>query len=76
MATLTGHVGRKSTHRARSFLFASLGAVTARLFDLDRIKFFENGIVSLNLPLVAQVVGGPGDRNHASASPRRVRANL
>ena len=30
----------------------------ARVFGLDAIKFFENGVVSLNLPLTAQAVGG------------------
>ena len=38
------------------------GAVTARLFGLDRITFFENGIVSLNLPPLAQVVGARATR--------------
>jgi hypothetical protein len=41
----------------RSFLFAALGAATARLFGKDRLCFFENGVVSLNLPPVGQVVG-------------------
>jgi Queuosine biosynthesis protein QueC len=36
--------------------------VTARLFGLDRIAFFENGVVSLNLPPVAQVVGARATR--------------
>ncbi|MBW7997805.1 MAG: hypothetical protein FVQ81_14785 [Candidatus Glassbacteria bacterium] len=55
-------LGKESTHRTRSFLFAALGAVTARLFNVDGIKFFENGVVSLNLPLVAQVVGARATR--------------
>lgn len=59
---VVGELGRESTHRTRSFLFAALGAVTARLFGLDRIKLFENGIVSLNLPLAAQVVGARATR--------------
>ena len=36
--------------------------MTARLFGLDRVEFFENGIVSLNLPMVAQVVGARATR--------------
>jgi hypothetical protein len=36
--------------------------VTARLFGLDRIAFFENGVVSLNLPPVAQVVDARATR--------------
>jgi hypothetical protein len=39
-----------------------LAAVTARLFGLDRIKFFENGVLSLNLPPLAQVVGTQATR--------------
>jgi hypothetical protein len=56
-ATLDKTLGTESTHRTRSFLYATLGCVTARLFNLDRIKFFENCVMSLNLPPVAQVVG-------------------
>jgi 7-cyano-7-deazaguanine synthase in queuosine biosynthesis len=61
-ACLDESLGRESTHRTRSFLFAALGTVTARLFGLDRIAFFENGVVSLNLPPVAQVVGARATR--------------
>ena len=59
---LAGGLGSEPTHRTRSFLFAALGAVTARLFDRDRISFFENGVVSLNLPPVAQIVGARATR--------------
>ena len=61
-ASLDESLSRESTHRTRSFLFAALGTVTARLFGLDRIAFFENGVVSLNLPPVAQVVGARATR--------------
>jgi hypothetical protein len=60
---LTDGVGRESTHRTRSFLFAALATVTARLFHLDRFHFCENGTVSLNLPPVAQVVGSRATRS-------------
>src|SRR5262249_32635630 len=53
---------KESTHRTRSFSYAALGCVTARLLNLDRIKFFENGVMSLNLPPVAQVVGARATR--------------
>ena len=36
--------------------------MTARLFRLDRITFFENGLVSLNLPPLAPVVGARATR--------------
>jgi hypothetical protein len=61
-AKLDGRLIRETTHRTRSFLFAALGAVTAQLFGRNRVCFFENGIVSLNLPLAAQVVGARATR--------------
>jgi 7-cyano-7-deazaguanine synthase in queuosine biosynthesis len=61
-ANLDANLGKEPTHRSRSFLFAALGAVTARLFDKTRICFFENGVVSLNLPPVGQVVGARATR--------------
>ena len=36
--------------------------MTARLFERDRICIFENGVVSMNLPPVAQVVGARATR--------------
>jgi 7-cyano-7-deazaguanine synthase in queuosine biosynthesis len=62
LVNLDERLGRESTHRTRSFLFAALGAATARLFGLDRLSFFENGVVSMNLPLLAQVVGARATR--------------
>jgi hypothetical protein len=61
-ATLAGDLSKEPTHRVRSFLFVALGAVTARLFDKNRLYFFENGVVSLNLPPVGQVVGARATR--------------
>ena len=55
-------LGREYTQRTRSFLYASLGAVIARIFDLWRIRFYENGVVSINLPISPQVVGGRATR--------------
>jgi hypothetical protein len=50
------------TQRTRSFLFATLGFVVARLFRKAEVAFFENGVVSLNLPLAAHVVGARATR--------------
>jgi len=50
-------LGHEFTLRFRSFLFASLATVVARMLGNNRIKFFENGVVSLNFPIAAQVVG-------------------
>ena len=54
---------REGTHRSRSFLFATIGMVVARAFELDRVDFYENGVVSLNLPPVEQVVGARATRS-------------
>lgn len=53
---------RETTQRTRSFLFAALGVTFARMSGLDRLRFFENGVVSLNLPPSAQVVGARASR--------------
>lgn len=55
-------LGKEYTQRTRSFLYASLAAVVARIFDLWRIRFYENGVVSINLPISPQVVGGRASR--------------
>jgi len=53
---------KECTQRSRSFLYASMGATIAQLLDLSRLRFYENGIISLNLPLSAQVVGARATR--------------
>lgn len=53
---------REYTQRTRSFLFACFGATVAKLLGLNRIRFYENGVVSLNLPICAQVVGSRATR--------------
>lgn len=50
------------TQRSRSFLFVSLAAVMAALVGRDKIRFFENGIVSFNLPISPAVVGARASR--------------
>lgn len=61
-ANVGPELARESTHRTRSFLFAALGAVTGRLFGKDHIRIYENGVVSLNLPLSPPVVGARATR--------------
>jgi Queuosine biosynthesis protein QueC len=51
------------TQRSRSFLYAALACVVARLFGRSRFRFFENGIVSINLPISEQVVGARATRS-------------
>ncbi len=55
-------VGGEYTQRTRSFLFAALGVMFARMIGLDRFRFYENGVVSLNLPPSPQVVGARASR--------------
>ncbi len=55
-------LGKEYTQRARSFLYASLGATVAMMLGLRKLCFYENGVVSLNLPVCAQVVGGRATR--------------
>ncbi|OGQ96503.1 MAG: hypothetical protein A2521_09470 [Deltaproteobacteria bacterium RIFOXYD12_FULL_57_12] len=55
-------LGREYTQRSRSFLYAALGATVAQIFKLRRIRFYENGVISFNLPLSAQVVGARATR--------------
>ncbi|MEJ8570762.1 7-cyano-7-deazaguanine synthase [Microbaculum marinum] len=45
-----------STQRSRTLLFSALGQAVAQAFGARRIRFFENGIVSHNLPLSPQIV--------------------
>lgn len=55
-------LGREYTQRSRSFLYAVLGSTVAQMFGLPRIRFYENGVVSFNLPVSAQVVGARATR--------------
>ncbi len=50
-------LGKEYTQRTRSFLYASLATVVARIFGLWKIQFYENGVVSINLPISPQVIG-------------------
>lgn len=52
-----GKIEKEFTLRSRSFLFAALAMVIGRMFGKARVRFFENGVVSLNLPILPQVVG-------------------
>ncbi len=50
------------TQRSRSFVFASVAAVVARQVGLGRIRFYENGCTSLNLPVSPELVGARASR--------------
>jgi 7-cyano-7-deazaguanine synthase in queuosine biosynthesis len=55
-------LGREHTQRTRSFLFVALGATVARMLGLGSVRFYENGVVSLNLPICEQLVGSRATR--------------
>lgn len=50
------------SQRTRSFLFACLGLVIARMSGKDSLTFYENGVVSINPPMAGDVVGGRATR--------------
>jgi 7-cyano-7-deazaguanine synthase in queuosine biosynthesis len=50
------------SQRTRSILFATLGLVIARMFGRSALSFFENGIVSFNLPIAEHVLGARASR--------------
>lgn len=55
-------LGREHTQRTRSFLFAALGAAVAHSLDAAGVRFFENGIVSLNWPVADEVLRARASR--------------
>ena len=55
-------LGQEPTQRTRSFLFASLGAVVGESLDSGGVRFFENGVVSLNLPVADEVLRSRASR--------------
>lgn len=54
--------GREPTQRTRSFLFAALGTLVAQSIEADGVRFFENGVVSLNLPLAQEALRSRASR--------------
>lgn len=55
-------LSKDNSQRSRTFLYASLATVVARIFNLSKIRFYENGIVSINLPICEQVIGARATR--------------
>lgn len=52
-----GKQARDTSQRSRTLLFAALGQAVAQSFGARKLSFYENGIVSQNLPISPQVVG-------------------
>lgn len=57
-----GKLNREYTQRTRSFLYATIAAAVAHMAGLSRVRFYENGVVSINLPIAEQVVGTKATR--------------
>ena len=57
IARRVGQEASDSSQRSRSFLFAALGQLVAKSFGAKRLSFYENGVISHNLPISKQVVG-------------------
>jgi 7-cyano-7-deazaguanine synthase in queuosine biosynthesis len=58
-----GSEAADTSQRSRAFLFACIGAAVAAELGISRILLGDNGIVSLNLPFNAQLVGALASRS-------------
>jgi len=56
----------EKSQRSRSFLFAAMGTVIAYMYDLRKVKFYENGTVTCHLPFDCQT---PQARRTRSTHP-------
>jgi len=57
-----GRFGYEPSQRTRSFLFSALGTVVAGLVGAGEVSFFENGVVTLNLPVADEVLRARASR--------------
>ena len=55
-------LGREPTQRTRSFLYSALGTVVAQSVRAGGVRFFEDGIVSLNLPVADEALRARASR--------------
>ena len=53
---------KEHTQRTRSFLYSALGAIVAESVKAGGVRFFENGVVSLNLPVADEVLRSRASR--------------
>jgi 7-cyano-7-deazaguanine synthase in queuosine biosynthesis len=56
-------LSRDFNQRTRSFLFLSLATVVASALGVSRVRAYENGVVSLNLPISPQLLGARASRS-------------
>ncbi len=55
-------LGREPTQRTRSFLFSALGTLVAQSVRANGLRFDENGVVSLNLPIAQEALRSRASR--------------
>lgn len=53
---------KERTQRSRSFLYAAMAGTVAHIIGHDKIRFYENGTTSFNLPISPQIVGARATR--------------
>ncbi len=71
-ARRVGQAASDSSQRSRSFLFAALGQLVAQSFGARHLSFYENGVISHNLPISPQVVGTMATRTTHPLSLRKL----
>ena len=54
--------GREPTQRTRSFLFSALGTLVGHSIQANGVRFYENGVVSLNLPIAQEALRSRASR--------------
>jgi Queuosine biosynthesis protein QueC len=69
-------VAQEEPHLSRPFLYATAVCVVAWLFGKSRIRFFQNGVRSINLPIADQVVGARAARSRNPLVLERFRVLL
>ena len=58
-----GLLATEGSQRTRTFFFSAIAGAVAAILGAPGIRFYENGIMSLNLPISAQVVGTAATRS-------------
>ena len=54
--------GLEPTQRTRSFLFSAVGTLVAQSIQAKGVRFYENGVVSLNLPIAQDALRSRASR--------------
>jgi len=57
------HLDSEASQRTRSFLFSALGVATASVLDAGGVRFYENGVTSLNWPVAQEVLRSRATRS-------------